>query len=110
MPLAPSWVIGKRQEPLLFLKENDKNKSFDIEIKMNASDEEMEKAKRGTVVNSNLMCPHCKNSIPMSVVRRDKRDENGNIIWGLRRWEKNEFIPREDDVFQERLCCIRYRR
>lgn len=108
VPLAPSWVIGKKTRTIAVLKENDENKSFDIEIKMNASDEEMEKAKRGTVVNSNLMCPHCKNSIPMSVVRRDKRDENGNIIWGLRRWEKHEFMPRDDDVFQERLYCIRY--
>lgn len=108
VPLAPSWIIGKNTRTIAVLKENDESKSFDIEIKMNASDEEMEKAKRGTVVNSNLLCPHCKNSIPMSVVRRDRRDENGNIIWGLRRWEKHEFIPRADDVFQERLYCIRY--
>jgi len=25
---------------------------------------------------------------------------------GLREWEKHEFVPRPDDVFQERLYCV----
>ncbi|MFW5648255.1 MAG: hypothetical protein ACOCG5_04150, partial [Candidatus Alkaliphilus sp. MAG34] len=41
-------------------------------------------------------------------IRRDRRTENGETIYGLRQWGKDEFIPREDDVFQERLYCIRY--
>ena len=32
----------------------------------------------------------------------------GNTVYGLRKWEKHEFIPRKDDVFQERLYAIRY--
>lgn len=108
VPLAPSWIIGKNTRTVAILKENAESKSFDIEIKMNASDEEMEIAKKGTVMRSELKCPHCKNSVPISKIRGDKKDEKGNTIWGLRRWEKHEFVPREDDVFQERLYCIRY--
>ena len=29
-------------------------------------------------------------------------------VYGLRRWEANEFLPRPDDVFQERLYAIKY--
>ena len=29
---------------------------------------------------------------------------------GIRQWEKSDLVPRKDDVFQERLYCIRWRR
>src|SRR5690554_4913861 len=45
---------------------------------------------------------------PMYAIRGDRKDSECNTIYGLRKWEKNEFIPRKDDVFQERLYAIRY--
>ena len=37
----------------------------------------------------------------MSALRHDTIDENGNIVYGLRLWEADEFEPRESDVFTE---------
>jgi len=53
--------------------------------------------KSSTVKNSRLECPHCKQSTPIEVIRRH-----------LRLWENDDLIPRPDDVFQERLYCIRW--
>lgn len=109
VPLAPSWIIGKGTRTVAILKENPGKKGFDIEIKSNATKAEMEQAEKMAIVKDNsVFCPHCMNSTPISVLRRDKRKEDGTIEYGLRRWEADEFIPRPDDVFQERLYCIRY--
>lgn len=75
---------------------------------MDATSEEMKKAEKGTVRDSKLICPHCNMETPITAIRKDRRLEDGTIVYGLRKWEKHEFIPREEDVFQERLYCIRY--
>jgi len=111
VPLAPSWIIGQKTKTVAILKENVDKKGFDIEIKSNATKAEMEQAKKmATVKDNSLYCPHCKNSTPITVLRKDRRKEDGTIEYGLRRWEADEFFPRPDDVFQERLYCIRYER
>jgi adenine-specific DNA methylase len=109
--MAPSWVIGKGTKTVAILKGNAYKKGFDIEIKSNATKAEMEQAeKMATVKDSSLYCPHCQNSTPITAIRKDRRHEDGTVEYGLRRWEAHEFIPRPDDVFQERLYCIRYER
>ncbi|CDF59187.1 hypothetical protein [Thermobrachium celere] len=75
---------------------------------MDATSEEMKKAEKGTVRDSKLICPHCNMETPITAIRKDRRLDDGTIVYGLRRWEKHEFMPREEDVFQERLYCIRY--
>jgi adenine-specific DNA methylase len=108
VPLAPSWVIGKGTKTVALLKENA-GQGFDIEIKSNATKEEMKQAEAmATVKDSSLYCPHCKNSTPITAIRKDRKHEDGTVEYGLRRWEAHEFLPRSDDVFQERLYCIRY--
>ncbi len=64
----------------------------------------------GKVHNKNkaLVCPHCGKSTPISVLRHDKIDSAGNVEYGLRAWESNEFEARENDVYHERLYAIRY--
>lgn len=108
VPLAPSWIIGKGTKTVAILKDNSVD-GFDIEIIQGASKEEYKKAEEmNTVKNGNIYCPHCKRETPITVIRRDKKDEEGNTIYGLRRWDKQDFTPRKSDVFQERLYCIRY--
>ncbi|MBN7453258.1 DNA methylase, partial [Mycobacteroides abscessus subsp. abscessus] len=108
VPLAPSWIIGKGTKTVAILKDNSVD-GFDIEIIQGASKEEYKKAEEmNTVKNGNIYCPYCKRETPITVIRRDKKDEEGNTIYGLRRWDKQDFTPRKSDVFQERLYCIRY--
>ncbi len=111
VPLAPSWVIGKGTNTVAILKENADKKGFDIEIKSDATKAEMGQAeKMATIQDSSLYCPHCKNTTPITAIRRDRKHDDRTVEYGLRRWEAHEFIPRPDDVFQERLYCIRYKR
>lgn len=108
VPLAPSWIIGKGTKTIALLKENPDNKSIDIEIKSGVSKEELKAANNGTINGGNLVCPHCHKETPITVLRGDKRSKENGTEHGLRLWQKDEFIPREDDVFQERLYCVRY--
>lgn len=108
VPLAPSWIIGKGTKTVAILKDNDKDR-FDIDIIQNATKKEIKDAESNvTIRGNNMYCPHCKRETSIIALRKDNKDTEGNTVYGLRKWEKNEFIPREDDVFQERLYCIRY--
>ena len=111
VPLAPSWVIGEKSKTVARLQPDETNKRFDLIIESGVSDAEIKAAKAaGTVKDSSLHCPHCprdRNSTPMTTIRGDKRSNNGTE-YGLRLWENDDLIPRPDDVFQERLYCIRW--
>lgn len=109
IPLAPSWVIGKGTKTVAKLIENENG--YDIIVKMGASNSEMMEAEnRGTVKNNSLLCPSCGRTTPITSLRKDRKDDNGNIIYGLRQWEKSEFDFREDDIYGERLYAIKYER
>lgn len=108
VPLAPSWIIGKGTKTVAILKDNGKD-GFDIDIIHGATKEYLEESdSKITIRGSNMYCPHCKKETSIISLRKDFKDLEGNTVYGLRRWEKNEFLPREGDVFQERLYCIRY--
>jgi adenine-specific DNA methylase len=106
VPMAPSWVIGKGTKTVAIL--NKKGDYYDISVKTGANADEIKSAGQGTATSKGLLCPHCGKATPISVLRRDRKDDNGNTVYGLRRWEKSEFEPRTDDVFQERLYAVRY--
>ena len=108
VPLAPSWTIGKGTKTVGILKDNGHN-GFNIDIIQGANKEEFKKSDKSiTVRETNMYCPHCQMETPITSLRRDRRGPEGEKIFGLRLWERDEFIPREEDVFQERLYCIRY--
>lgn len=108
IPLAPSWLIGKDSKTIAVLSENVEGKKIDIEIKSGVSKEELKNANNGTISGGKLFCPHCQKETPVTVLRGDRRSKESGTEHGLRLWGKNEFIPREDDVFQEKLYCVRY--
>lgn len=105
VPMAPSWVIGKGTKTVAIWHENGDH--YDVTVKMSATANEMKAAENGTATSRGLLCPHCGKTTPISVLRRD-RTENGKTVYGLRMWEKHEFEPQPDDVFQERLYAIKY--
>lgn len=110
VPLAPSWVIGQRRLCVAKLKPDPVNKRFDILIESGVSASEMTAAQlAGTVKESKLVCPNphpvdedgnqSSQETPISLIRGRE---------GLRLWENDDLIPRQDDVLQERLYCIRW--
>jgi len=98
VPLAPSWVIGEKTRTVAKLIPDQATKRYRIEIHQGVSDDEMEAAKaRGTARDSRLIPPNGAQSTPIEVIRRN-----------LRMWENDDVVPRPDDIFQERLYCIRW--
>ncbi|GAB4240010.1 MAG: DUF1156 domain-containing protein [Acidobacteriota bacterium] len=98
VPLAPNWVIAEKYSVVAELIPDEAARRFAIEIHEKVSKDRLRAAREaGTVRNSRLVCPHCGVDTPMDVVRRN-----------LRMWENDDLVPRPDDVFQERLYCIRW--
>ncbi|NLD44039.1 MAG: DUF1156 domain-containing protein, partial [Chloroflexi bacterium] len=98
VPLAPAWVIATKTNVVAELVPDEAARRFEIVIREGASREGMRRARAaGTVGASRLACPHCGRSTPIASLRRD-----------LRPWEAADLVPRPDDVFQERLYCIRW--
>lgn len=108
IPLSPSWVIGEKSKAVAKLVQNDVTKSFDIIVESGVSEEEMLNAKRsGTVKGGYIINPVTGDKTSIQILRGD-RLINGESVFGLRKWENNDLVSREEDVFQERLYCIRY--
>lgn len=108
VPLINSLVIGERTHTVAKLRPLQSEKVFEIKIESGVTRLDMEAASRmGTVKDSNLICPNCTQSTPISMIRGDRRFSNG-LEYGLRMWENDDLVPRQEDVFQERLYCIRW--
>ena len=108
LPLASSWVVGVGSMTIANLKDNGLD-GFDIEIKSGVTPKELKTAKESaTIRNEGIYCPHCQKTTPITSLRKDRRGENGEVEYGLRKWQRNEFVPRETDILRERLYCIRY--
>jgi len=109
VPLAPSWVISEKYRVVAVLRRNDARQGYDIDIVSGASDEQMRAAKKGTVQKSALVDPEDPSrTYPIASLRGDRRGPNGETIYGLRLWENEDLVPRPDDIFQERLYCVRW--
>jgi len=107
IPLSPSWVIGKGTKTIAKLEERENG--FDLNVKMGAAKAEMKEAESAaTIKNSQMICPACGKTTPITSLRKDRKDENGNTVYGLRQWGESEFDFREDDVYNERLYAIKY--
>ncbi len=129
VPLSPSWVISKTRNVVAKLIPDFEKKRFDIAIVSGVSEKEMKQAELGTVQNGCMTYTLDKEtaadetnnaeykpgfvlqktySTPIKTLRGDYKDTDGNNQNRLRRWEKHEFKPRPDDIFQERLYCIQW--
>lgn len=110
VPMSPSWVISKSRNVIAKLIPDHDNKRFDIEVVSGVSKEEMQAAEKGTVQDGTLVYELSGKTYrtPIKTLRGDYRDSDGNTTNRLRRWEKHDFKPRPDDIFQERLYAIQW--
>ncbi|HOW14317.1 anti-phage-associated DUF1156 domain-containing protein [Methanosarcina sp.] len=107
VPLLPSLSIAERMQKIIVELEPDfENRRYHLHIRQ-ASPEESKTASESGVMTSNGMicpnpeCPGHKSPITISTIRREHEG-------GPRLWENAEVVPRPDDIFQERLYCIRW--
>jgi putative DNA methylase len=110
VPMAPSWVISRFKGVIAVLKADHEKLRFDIEVKSGASDAEVATAEVGTVQGESLVYSLSGKTyrVPIKTIRGDYRLADGTTGNRLRRWEKTDFKPRPDDIFQERLYCIHW--
>lgn len=110
VPLSPTWVISRTHKVIAKLIADHDNKRYDIEIVKNASGADIENAAKGTVRSSRLYHPVLNDELGVAIkdIRGDYRDDDGTNRNKLRLWEKSDFRPREDDIWQERLYCIQW--
>lgn len=70
IPLAPSWVIGEKTRTIAELVPDEGSKRYEIKIRQSVKPAEVEAAKEaGTVGNSRLQCPNCKQDTPIDTIR-----------------------------------------
>ena len=115
VPLAPSWVIGEKSRCIARLVPDRKRKRYEIEIHFGVGDAEMKAAKQGTVRDGYVVHPileeQGKNPAGIQQIRMVGRGKDPNAQYhegGLRLWENDDLVPRPNDVYQERLYCIRW--
>lgn len=99
VPLLPSLIVSKKEKLVVqFEEEADKTMAMHLvkAVDMKAVD------KNATVQKNKLICPHCHQATSIVALRGGEDGKN------LRKWEKTDFVPRENDLFQERLYAIKY--
>ncbi|MEA9438319.1 anti-phage-associated DUF1156 domain-containing protein, partial [Aeromonas caviae] len=110
VPLSSTWTVSKTRNAIARLKPDHKNKRFDIEIISGVSKAEMSAAETGTVQDGDMVYALDGRTYrtPIKTLRGDFRQADGVTGNRLRSWEKSDFKPRPDDIFQERLYAIQW--
>lgn len=110
VPLAPSWVISKAKNVVARLIPDYRERRFEIEIASDVSSQEMETASKGTLVNGDVTFSlgSEKYITKFKVIRGDIRLPDGSTKNKLRRWDKADFMPRSNDILQDRLYCVQW--
>ena len=110
IPMSATWAISKTRNVIARLKADHVKRRFDVVIASGVSDAEVKAAEKGTVQDGDLVYELDGKTYRTSIktLRGDYRMSNGATGNRLRRWEKNDFKPRPDDVFQERLYAIQW--
>lgn len=114
IPICPSWVVAPKTKTWVDLVPIEAEKRFGFRVVDGGAGWKL--ADEGTKPGQDVVCPPAL----WEIFRRDGRHNNtprsisySQLIenaGGLRRWEKRDFIPRPDDLLQERLYCIRWRK
>lgn len=112
VPLLPTLIVSKSKLLVAKLIPNSDEKKYNIEIIRCTDVKDMESKSLGTVQSGDLV--HStdglhEHRISLKSIRGDYKEGKTNKN-ALRLWEKQDFVPREDDIFQERLYCIQWMR
>jgi adenine-specific DNA methylase len=114
IPLSSTWQISAKNDIFGLLVKDEVNKTFQINIKENATKEEIALSEsQVTIENYCLKCPNCRAKTPIPVIRKDQSGEHWNDYRystknDLRFWSKTDYYPKPNDIYRERLYCIRY--
>lgn len=109
VPMSPTWVVHKWKKVVLELAENPAEMRFDFRCVVDATDQQMAAAAKGTCQGTDLVY-----TIQGIQYRRSLKAVRGDVRNGrettnaLRPWTVEDIQPRPGDTYQERLTCIRW--
>ena len=102
IPLAPSWLVGEKTKAVCTWKRIPGSERLEPEILVTTPDEikAYKAGKNATAISGRIIDPFDSS--------RSWSAESLRGPEGLRRWVNEDIEPAPDDVFQERLYCIRW--
>jgi putative DNA methylase len=113
IPVSGTWQLLRSERAVwVELIPVEAEKRFDF--KVHEGGKGYTDAAKGTKVEQDIVCPQPLWDI---LHRQGKTDNASRTIklnsliqnhGGLRRWDKTDFVPRQDDFYGERLYCIRW--
>lgn len=110
VPVLPTLVVSASKFVVVSLIPVESEKRYEIEVKYCNDKNEMEALDNptfdgGYLIHSPEPGQHYRSKI--SSIRGDVRV--GRVTTSaLRKWEKSDFTPRKEDIFQERLYCVQW--
>ena len=118
VPLIPSRVLSYGKQAIVELIPIPSKKRYNIRVRSGVSDDDLKAALKGTVrVDGRGQDPYLIHSVDdveyrtkISTLRGDFRNSDGETGNKLRLWEKSDFKPRLEDIFQERLYAVHWMR
>jgi len=110
VPMLGTRLISLKYRVIAKLVPDPINCRFNIDIITGASLEEIASAASGTVQSGKLVyeLDGEEHRTPIKSIRGDYRTADGKSANRLRPWEKHDFMPSPDDIFQERLYAIQW--
>jgi putative DNA methylase len=118
VPLLPTRMISKGRASIAELVSDPSAKRFNIHIRSGVSEQELIEAEKGTLLTDGrgqepyftYVLEGVTYRTKISTLRGDYRNENGTNGSRLRSWDKADFKPHINDIYQERLYCIQWMR
>lgn len=118
VPLLSTRVVSKGYRVVADLIPDHKKHRYEIRIRLEATEEDLAHADAGTVRSDGRgqdpFLVHCVDGkeyrTKISTLRGDYGNPDGSSGNKLRLWEKSDFKPRPDDIYQERLYAIQWMR
>ncbi|AWI62470.1 anti-phage-associated DUF1156 domain-containing protein [Sinorhizobium fredii] len=110
VPLLSTLVISKPRGVVARLIPDAINCRYDIRIEQAPTGADLQRAEVGTVQNGFLVheVDGEVHRTSLKTIRGDYRAPDGSSRNRLRPWERTDFTPRSEDIFQERLYCIQW--
>jgi putative DNA methylase len=110
VPILSTLAISKSKLIVAKLLPNHSEKRYEINIHKCKDKKEFDKLSEGTIKDQYLTHSIDEHSIvKVSLKTIIGEIKEGKVIKNrLRMWEKSDFVPCSDDIFQERLYCIQW--
>lgn len=110
VPVLPTLIVSASKFVVVRLIPIEAEKRYDIEVQYCKDKNEMEILDKPTLNGGYLIhspLPGLEYRAKISSIRGDVRTGR-NTMSALRKWEKDDFTPKKEDIFQERLYCVQW--